>query len=416
MKRILYITKAAPYPTNFGGGQRSNLILQALRELGEVHLILIGRPSFITDEHLQILRDEYGMIAHGVPTQAREKGLWPWIEKMIGLVTTKRLAHNVDGSRARLGRDHRLIQQLGKALNPEGYDFVFGRYAAALGNLGGIRNVPTLLDVDDLDSDVYESRINLAKNAFQRTVLRWHKCNIELGLKRIVADVDHTFVSNPSNRGFPGLENASVLPNIPFAKSDEVRPFVAPSPDSNTVMVIGSYDYEPNVQGVDWLVEKVWPAVHRRVPQAVLKIYGSNMADSMKSRWNAVVGVVAIGFADSLGQAYRDAAISVCPVLRGAGSNIKIIESAAHGRVCLLTQAAARGYKDDEELAALLPVAETAEAMAELIVHFLSHAAERDTMSAQLHRVAAERYSRRGFIDTVHRAVHSTVVEGSVDA
>jgi glycosyltransferase involved in cell wall biosynthesis len=140
------------------------------------------------------------------------------------------------------------------------------------------------------------------------------------------------------------------------------------------------------------------------------------MADSMKSRWNAVVGVVAIGFADSLGQAYRDAAISVCPVLRGAGSNIKIIESAAHGRVCLLTQAAARGYKDDEELAALLPVAETAEAMAELIVHFLSHAAERDTMSAQLHRVAAERYSRRGFIDTVHRAVHSTVVEGSVDA
>jgi hypothetical protein len=46
MKRILYITKAAPYPTNFGGGQRSNLILQALRELGEVDLISDRAPVF----------------------------------------------------------------------------------------------------------------------------------------------------------------------------------------------------------------------------------------------------------------------------------------------------------------------------------------------------------------------------------
>jgi hypothetical protein len=74
MKRISYITKAAPSPTNLGGGQRSNLNLQALPESGEVDCILIGRPSFITDEHLEISRDDYGMIApsYFVPSLAQK--------------------------------------------------------------------------------------------------------------------------------------------------------------------------------------------------------------------------------------------------------------------------------------------------------------------------------------------------------
>jgi len=402
LKRILYITRATPFPTNYGGGQRSNLILQALREMGEVDLILIGRPSFITDEHLQILRDDYGMIAHGVPTRPMECGLWPMLSKLLPRLIVKRLSHNLDGSRSRLRPDRRLINKVLPEVDLSKYDLIFGRYVGALGNLN-LHNtqVSTLLDVDDLDTDVYASRIKLAKNTFQRIALSWHKHNIAFGLKQVLKGVDRAFVANKSNSAFPGLEDASHLPNIPFSSSDEQRPYVDSNPCCKNVMVIGSYDYGPNVEGVDWLVDEVWPYVVKTMPDANLKIYGAYMSDSQRERWSHKGGVQAIGYADSLEHAYRDAALSVCPTLRGAGSNIKIIESASFGRVCLLTRAAAEGYRGDEALSALLPVADSPVEMAEQIVYWLSEANERNQRSKKLYRVAKDRYSRQNFMDIV---------------
>jgi hypothetical protein len=85
-------------------------------------------------------------------------------------------------------------------------------------------------------------------------------------------------------------ENASVLPNILFARTDEALPYEPTQPENKTVMVIGSYDYEPNIEGVDWLVEKVWAGVHDAIPQARLKIYGSNMSEALRARWGRVAG------------------------------------------------------------------------------------------------------------------------------
>jgi polysaccharide biosynthesis protein PslH len=415
LKRILFITRAAPYPTNFGGGQRSNLILQALRELGEVDLILIGRPSFLTDEHLQVLRDHYGMIAHGVPTRPMERGPWPMLSKLLGHVLVKRLSHNLDGSRSRLSRDPRLIARFGASFDTTQYDVVVGRYANALGNLGFPYDVPTVLDVDDLDTDVYTSKIALAKNVLSKLVLKWHRWNIARGLTHVLSGVNHAFVANPSNCNFPGLKNASVLPNIPFSTSDEVRPYVAPGAECKTVMVIGSYDYEPNVEGVDWLVERVWRSVVSEMPDAVLKIYGSNMSAAMRERWNSVSGVEAVGFADSLEEAYQSATLTVCPVLRGAGSNIKVIESAAYGRVCLLTEASARGYQDDPDLDGLLPVATSPAEMSANLLHFLNASDDLETASRCLYDVVQSKYSRAQFISIVKDAVSSHTKVGVND-
>jgi hypothetical protein len=405
MKRILYITRAAPYPTNFGGGQRSNLILQALRELGEVDLILVGRPSFITDEHLQVLRDDYGMIAHGVPTRAMDEGLWPMLSKLLGRVMVKRLSHNLDGSRARLSKDARLISTLGSAFDTTQYDVVVGRYANALGNLGFPYDVPTVLDVDDLDTDVYTSKIALAKNVLSKLVLKWHRWNIARGLTRVLSGVNHAFVANPSNCNFPGLESASVLPNIPFSTDDLMRPYKDSEGSNFNVMVIGSYDYEPNVEGIDWLVKKVWPQVVKVMPEARLHVYGSNMSEAMKVRWTAVPAVEARGYAETLEAAYGESALSICPVLRGAGSNIKVIESVAFGRLCLLTEAAARGYSDDADLRDLLPVARSATEMSEFIVHYLKNSAVRNQAAQRLHQVAETKYSRQHFINVVTQGV-----------
>ncbi|MBR6441524.1 MAG: glycosyltransferase, partial [Bacteroidales bacterium] len=56
---------------------------------------------------------------------------------------------------------------------------------------------------------------------------------------------------------------------------------------------IGAMDWIPNREGVEWLLEKVWPVVHREVPQARLYLAGRKMPE----RWMqaSLEGVTVVG-------------------------------------------------------------------------------------------------------------------------
>lgn len=43
----------------------------------------------------------------------------------------------------------------------------------------------------------------------------------------------------------------------------------------STILIIGSYTYRPNVEAVEFLIEKVWPKVHIVMPTAKLIIAGA---------------------------------------------------------------------------------------------------------------------------------------------
>jgi N-acetyl-gamma-glutamylphosphate reductase len=75
----------------------------------------------------------------------------------------------------------------------------------------------------------------------------------------------------------------------------------------------------------------------------------------------------------------------------------------------MLTEAAARGYGDDEELCQWLPVSATPSEMTQGIIHLLNAPEERDRMGENLQTVAASKYSRRHFIDIVKSGVNFAV-------
>ena len=80
---------------------------------------------------------------------------------------------------------------------------------------------------------------------------------------------------------------------IPFGVEPEDVPHPGVEAEPDSLFHIGAMDWLPNQESVAWLLDEVWPVVHREVPRAKLYLAGRKMPERwMKAR---IEGVSVIG-------------------------------------------------------------------------------------------------------------------------
>ena len=113
---------------------------------------------------------------------------------------------------------------------------------------------------------------------------------------------------------------------------------------------LGAMDWMPNQESIGWLLDNVWPVVHREVPQAHLYLAGRKMPEHLKRM--QIEGVTIVGEVPDAQQFVADKQINVVPLLSGSGIRVKIIEAMSMGKAVVTTTVGARGieYTDGENL------------------------------------------------------------------
>ena len=136
--------------------------------------------------------------------------------------------------------------------------------------------------------------------------------------------------------------------DIPFGVEIEELPNVEAEPAS--LFHIGAMDWMPNRESIEWLLDEIWPVVHREVPQAHLYLAGRKMPE----RWMhaAMEGVNVVGEVPDAGYFIAGKQINVVPLRSGSGIRVKIIEAMAAGKAVVTTTVGAQGieYTDGENL------------------------------------------------------------------
>lgn len=137
-----------------------------------------------------------------------------------------------------------------------------------------------------------------------------------------------------------------VVENIPRAKAVlapiAVRPVQEPQPGkADRLLFVGS-NTAPNVIGLEWLFEDIWPRVKAAAPQLQLDIVGSVAAAFPLS---PPAGVVFHGLVTDLTPFYADAGIVVSALTFGSGLKIKLIEALAHGKAVVATGVTLQGVE-----------------------------------------------------------------------
>ena len=200
-----------------------------------------------------------------------------------------------------------------------------------------------------------------------------------------------------------GLDKAVYLPNIPFENPGESIERLPISEGNYAVASIAAYKHKPNIEGVQWFLDNVWPTVYQEMPDASFLIYGSNLDHDISKKWYSYQGVKVVGFVEKIEDAYATCCLTICPVLRGAGTNIKVVESGAHGRNCIMTSFAARGYSTSSSMAKHLWVAQDAAEMADKILYLLKNRDENIRTASEFADVVSENYSVNSFESTVRQ-------------
>jgi polysaccharide biosynthesis protein PslH len=131
------------------------------------------------------------------------------------------------------------------------------------------------------------------------------------------------------------LEKYQLLPNQ-FAHSYD---------KNNTLKAfhIGAMDWQPNIEGMIWFIEKIWSSLQSEFPNLELHLAGRNMPVWMDDYSFEKKNIVNHGEVKSSLEFMNTHEVMIVPLLSAGGMRVKIIEGMALGKVILATTIAAEG-------------------------------------------------------------------------
>lgn len=179
------------------------------------------------------------------------------------------------------------------------------------------------------------------------------------------------------------------LPGMPVLLAPMATvPVAAPQVGKGLDLLFIGSNTTPNVDGLRWFFEAVWPSVRRANPAARLKVAG-NVAASLPNE--VPDGVVLLGRVDDLTPLYADAAVVISPLRGGSGLKIKLIEALGHGKAIVATPTTLQGVTDVVAPAVL--VADDARGFADSITSLLDDVALREDYGVRALAVVRDHFS-----------------------
>jgi sugar transferase (PEP-CTERM/EpsH1 system associated) len=203
--------------------------------------------------------------------------------------------------------------------------------------------VPCVLDMVDVDSGKWA---DLARRSAppRRWVYRREARTLGAFEAAAARHARATLVVNERERDLllalaPDAE-AHVIPN-----GVDVDGFAPPGPPSDSARVVfcGVMDYEPNVQGVRWFAEHVWPRVRAARPDARFTIVGADPAPAVQALAANDASIEVVGRVPAVQPFLWQSAVSVAPLQVSRGLQNKVLEAIAAGLPVVVTRGVYEG-------------------------------------------------------------------------
>jgi polysaccharide biosynthesis protein PslH len=139
-----------------------------------------------------------------------------------------------------------------------------------------------------------------------------------------------------------------LVPNVVDVTA--IEPVEPPAGERRAIFV-ASFAYEPNRNGLRFLLEEVFPRVWSELPDARLTLVGPGLDGPppyLREEFGERIEdprVERLGFVKELRDAYAQASCAVVPLLQGGGTPLKLIEALAYGLPLIATPRAVAGLR-----------------------------------------------------------------------
>ncbi len=352
---ILQVSPRVPFPLHDGGAIGIyNITAGLLRAGHRVTMLAINTPKHHQPaDALAHLGPQFRLVTVDVdtrlkPLRALRNLLLPYVP-YLGPAYHSAVPYNVERFISPA-----VARELRRLLEAECFDLVqfegaFVAWYAAFMYLGegspGWQNLPkTVLRAHNVEYRIWET---LAQGE-QNPIKKWYFNDLAHRMKGFEkwslhrVDAVAAITEEDITRLRQELYCPAAIALIPAAvEMSSFQPDPAIQPRPRSVFMIGSLNWLPNLEGLDWLLREVWPAVHAELPDLELHVAGTGTPPHLLAP--RTDNVFIHGFVDSAAAFMRQYDLMLVPLLSGGGMRVKIIEGMALGKAILSTGLGAEG-------------------------------------------------------------------------
>jgi sugar transferase (PEP-CTERM/EpsH1 system associated) len=316
---VLYLTHRVPYPPDKGDRIRNYHLLRQLAARGPVWLGSIA-DEIVSADAMTVLNELCERVAI-VPSGRFSR----WSKAGIGLFSGQSLSEGLFSS-----------LQLRKTIRAWTAQTRFQAVVVSASSLApylrrdGLETTRAFVDLVDVDSQKWLDYA-AASRPPQRWLYRLEAARVrklEAGLPRwakavsVVSGVEADIYDS-----FAGPGSATVATN--GVDLEYFRP--TDRPLETACAFVGAMDYLPNVDGVLWFAQNVWPALRASFSNAEFRIVGRKPASSVQTL-SRVPGVVVTGSVPDVRPFVSAVSVVVAPLRLGRGVQNKVLEALAMGK------------------------------------------------------------------------------------
>lgn len=186
---------------------------------------------------------------------------------------------------------------------------------------------------------IWESMANLAENPLKAWYLRLLASRLKDYETELWKQVDLVDAISPDDlKTIIQINPNAYVGGVGF----DLEPYLAVSEpgEPRTLFHLGSMDWLPNQEAVLWLLNSIWPVIHKKFPEWKLALAGKKMP----KEWIREGETIKVeGEVESAIAYMSNYAIMAVPLKSGSGVRIKTIEAMALGKAVITTQVGLQG-------------------------------------------------------------------------
>ena len=211
-------------------------------------------------------------------------------------------------------------------------------------------SAPVILRSHNLEFIIWEKIARGTRNPFKRIYLAYLASKLrdyELSAMNHVHGI--AAISDEDRKRYLDLGVRKPICTVPFGINPDE--YFGTDEDSELALFhLGAMDWSPNVEGIRWFLDAIWPAIHAKFPELKLYLAGRNMPSEFFERHDP--NVVVLGDVPDARAFVSSKEMMIVPLLSAGGIRVKIIEGMALGKLVISTSLGADGLncKDGEHL------------------------------------------------------------------
>jgi len=335
--KVLFLCNKSPFPPFEGGPLAMNANIQSLLKAG--HQVKV----------LALNTNKYKIDPANIPESYRKQTGIELIDIDLSVKPTEAFIHLFSGKSYHVERfiSATFRERLTEVLTSERFDIVqlemlyMTPYAELIRKHSDAAVVMRSHNIEHL---IWERIAQKTKNPVKKAYLSHLAMQLKKYELRHLNSYDGMAAITRHDADF-FREHGCMIPlaDIPFGVEVDNYPVTANHTGTPSLFHLGSMNWMPNLEGVNWFLNEAWPLIHKQIPSLKLHLAGRGMSGKLLNL--KLPNVEMVGEVPDAQAFIGSHTVMVVPLFSGSGIRIKIIEGMAMGKAIISTSIGAEGIR-----------------------------------------------------------------------